>query len=228
MLTILTELVGIYSNIIKTDFELASINAFRNFFPEARLSGCLFHLGQSVQRKVGNYGLKRLYRTDSIVRRFIRSLSTLSFIREDKVIQTFEELKNNPDFPIECQDLYDYFGQTYIYPGPHNIYSINLWNCNLFIENNYPRTNNAIEGWHKTFKDTFKTSRYSLIILIKMLREKEEEVRIKNMRFLAGERFERANKYVLREERLSFIREIRGEQNFGYDYILELLKQVFY
>ena len=62
MLTILTELVGIYSNIIKTDFELASINAFRNFFPEARLSGCLFHLGQSVQRKVSNYGLKSLLR----------------------------------------------------------------------------------------------------------------------------------------------------------------------
>ena len=39
---------GLTPNIIITDFELAAINAFQASYPSARLSGCMFHLGQSI------------------------------------------------------------------------------------------------------------------------------------------------------------------------------------
>ena len=37
---------------ISTDFEEAAINAFEEVFPSAVVTGCHFHLGQSVMRKV--------------------------------------------------------------------------------------------------------------------------------------------------------------------------------
>jgi hypothetical protein len=41
-----------HPRIIKTDFEMASINALRSSFPSSHISGCLFHLNQSL---VENY-----------------------------------------------------------------------------------------------------------------------------------------------------------------------------
>lgn len=43
--------------IIKTDFETASINALRSNFPNAHISGCLFHLSQAIQRKLQDLNL---------------------------------------------------------------------------------------------------------------------------------------------------------------------------
>ena len=43
--------------VILTDFELASMGAFREKFPHARITGCYFHLAQSVIRKVTEVGL---------------------------------------------------------------------------------------------------------------------------------------------------------------------------
>ena len=37
---------------IMMDFEQASISAFQNKFPSASLSGCYFHLRQSIHRKL--------------------------------------------------------------------------------------------------------------------------------------------------------------------------------
>ena len=49
---------------VLTYFELAAINAFREEFPEAELSGCYFHLSQSIVRKVGELGLKNQFQND--------------------------------------------------------------------------------------------------------------------------------------------------------------------
>src|SRR6218665_2923515 len=49
---------------IATDFEIATINAFKAVFPGVVVTGCHFHLGQSVLRKVNELGLKATYRSD--------------------------------------------------------------------------------------------------------------------------------------------------------------------
>jgi hypothetical protein len=44
----LKSLVGnLEPNVIKTDFEKASINALKTHFPNTEVSGCMFHLGQA-------------------------------------------------------------------------------------------------------------------------------------------------------------------------------------
>ena len=65
MMQIVKELVPTANPLkVLTDFELAAINAFREDFPEAELSGCYFHLSQSIVRKVGELGLKNQFEND--------------------------------------------------------------------------------------------------------------------------------------------------------------------
>ncbi|CAN7989387.1 unnamed protein product [Ixodes hexagonus] len=47
-----------------TDFVLAAINAIRSLLPSSDVHGCLFHLCQSVWRKVQHLGLAVLYKND--------------------------------------------------------------------------------------------------------------------------------------------------------------------
>lgn len=44
--------IDLQPNLVITDFELAAINAVSRVFPEVVQKGCLFHLGQSIWRRV--------------------------------------------------------------------------------------------------------------------------------------------------------------------------------
>lgn len=87
--------------VIKSDFERASINAVSFIFPDARISGCLFHFGQNIQRQLQIRGLIRAYKTDLNIKKYVKALLSHSFVRFDKVVDTFNELKNSFDFPSE-------------------------------------------------------------------------------------------------------------------------------
>jgi len=47
-----------YPERIMLDFESAAIHAFRSAFPSATVTGCYFHLPQSVLRNVDEIGMK--------------------------------------------------------------------------------------------------------------------------------------------------------------------------
>ena len=52
--------LALSSNLL--DFEKATLQAAVNVFPGATLAGCLFHLGQSLWRRIQNEGLANNYR----------------------------------------------------------------------------------------------------------------------------------------------------------------------
>jgi hypothetical protein len=49
-------------SLILTDFEKAAMNAVSTIFPDARLHGCRFHLGQSWWRRIQELGLSEVYK----------------------------------------------------------------------------------------------------------------------------------------------------------------------
>ena len=49
------------------DFELASINALQQKFPDARVTCCFFHLSQNIYRSIQKNGLLNIYRTNEDV-----------------------------------------------------------------------------------------------------------------------------------------------------------------
>ena len=77
---------------ILVDFETAPINAFGQVFDGSIIKGCLFHQGQSLNRKVAEIGLKKDYETNMDFNMLVKSLLALSFVPEADVLIRFQEL----------------------------------------------------------------------------------------------------------------------------------------
>jgi hypothetical protein len=149
---------------ILTDFESAAMNAFRDGFPDADISGCYFHLCQSVVRKVNECGLKSEYETDDEIQGFIRCLAALSHVPVDDVVDAFEQLVETMPQHDRVNDVATYFEHTYVRgrrrPGRGNnygpaIFPIARWNQYESALDGIARTTNSVEGWHYSLQSLF-------------------------------------------------------------------------
>jgi hypothetical protein len=97
---------------ILTDFESAAVSAFQQSFPRSTISGCYFHLSQSILRKVNEVGLKVVYETDDNVRHYVRSFAALAHVPVDDVADAFDLLaESSPDVP-HLDEVITYFEHT--------------------------------------------------------------------------------------------------------------------
>jgi len=95
--------------IILADFENAAQNAFRLAYPNANIKGCLFHLSQSVLRKVGDLGLKVQFESNPDFNMAVKPLSAQSFVPENDVLERFLDLVDSfPDLD-RVEELIAYF-----------------------------------------------------------------------------------------------------------------------
>jgi hypothetical protein len=91
------------------------MNALTISYPNARITGCYFHLRQSVVRKVTELGLKVDYENNNEVRGYVRCLSALAFVPPEDVVEAFELLAETMPANIEHMDeLTSFFELTYI------------------------------------------------------------------------------------------------------------------
>lgn len=58
--------------------------------------------------------IKTTYETDINVKKFVKSLSCLAYIRRSEVLSTFNQLKNDENFPNCLEPLNSYFNWNYI------------------------------------------------------------------------------------------------------------------
>ena len=144
-----------------TDFEHSALLAFRAVYPNAEQRGRFFHLSQCIWRRIQQVdGLQQLYMADPNFALCIRQVAAIAFVPTTDVILAFEELmdstffKENTDLP---RDLVNYFEDTWIgRPARRGgrsdpIFAHALWNCYDATLNDLPKTNNAVEGWHRGF-----------------------------------------------------------------------------
>ncbi|KAH9379213.1 hypothetical protein HPB48_018701 [Haemaphysalis longicornis] len=148
-----------------TDFEQAAIQAFRAVFPAAAPSACFFHLKQSVQRKVEESGLASLYSRNSRFREAVQLLPALAFLRPEDIGRgkpRFEELQDHirPQGEQEAE-VFDYFERTYIgVPFGRSRtrrdppFAPSLWSCHYRVQEELPKTNNSVEGWHHSLQSS--------------------------------------------------------------------------
>jgi hypothetical protein len=157
--------------VIQTDFEKAAMQAFAQGFPHASISGCYFHLTQSVVRKVSEMGLKQAYDSDDELRGFIRCLAALAFVPTDAVVDAFEVLVETMPEHDRINELVTYFENTYIrgrrLRGRVENYSpasfpITLWNKRESAIAGIARTTNIVEGWHHGLQSLFMCSHPTL------------------------------------------------------------------
>ena len=225
-------LPGLNPEIILCDFEKGAINAFQNAFPNSNLQGCLFHLGQNLIKKINEVGLKVQYSNDENLRLFVRSLIALSFISLLRISDTFTFLRSHDRFPPVLSEIYDYFFIYYIGSELNNalgniLYPVELWNSRSRLFNDVPRTNNAIEGWHNTFRSSFGNLNPTFKNF--MLKVKQED-RCSHQKYLMltnGETIRRKAKYVgLHNDLINFLCE--RENRDPKTYILDLAGFIYY
>lgn len=117
---------------IMLDFEQASISAFESAFPNAALSGCYFHLRQSIHRKlqvskilwfidsksflflssIKDLGHQTRYENDAVFSHNVHKIASLAFLEPNSVVNGFERL--SMDLGDDLEDIIDYFERAYI------------------------------------------------------------------------------------------------------------------
>jgi hypothetical protein len=167
---------------VSSDFELNIMNSFKNGLsahqrrqnsPNDMIlidnEACQFHYCKNLLEKAGELGLKdAMYRRiETGVWSFIKYLCVLPLIKEAEIIPTYRLLKSNKTFwpNVEGSDLEKlkalckYFERTYLGATKANpsgsMQVVQRWNCHGRINN----TNNYVEVWHSTKKDTFSKIR---------------------------------------------------------------------
>ena len=146
---------GLNPNSIMVDFELAAIRAFQNTFLAATITGCMFHFGQCIWRKLQAEGFSERYRNEPDFAILVKQLLALAFVPPHYVIDLFEQLLEDPAYR-EIDVICDYMEDNFIgrlrraRRGPPR-FSIQLWSQFSRVIHKLPRSNNAIEGWHKNY-----------------------------------------------------------------------------
>uniref|UniRef100_T1JMR8 FLYWCH-type domain-containing protein n=1 Tax=Strigamia maritima TaxID=126957 RepID=T1JMR8_STRMM len=79
------------------DFEIGTINAAREVFPNTAMHGCFFHLAKSVYRHVQHEHLQQKYAVNAEFSLLVRQLSALAFLPVHEINAVYQRLK--PLFP---------------------------------------------------------------------------------------------------------------------------------
>lgn len=77
---------------IISDFEIAMMNAAETEFPQSNSCRCLFHLCQSIWRRVQRLGLRRAYERNRNLRKFVRKVMALAYLPVLLVRANFAQL----------------------------------------------------------------------------------------------------------------------------------------
>ena len=138
---------------VMMDFEQASIISFQRTFPNAALSGCYFHLRQSLHRKLQALGHQNDYQTDPLFAHNIHKIAALAFVTPSSVLDVFESLCD--DLGERYDNILDYFQDTYIGKLRANrvrrkpLFDINFWSMHSRTTQSSMRTNNSAEAYHR-------------------------------------------------------------------------------
>ena len=167
---------------IMTDFELAAINAFNSTWPDATMSGCMFHLGQCVWRKLQDLGMAARYNTDPEFALKVKVILALAFVPVPDVVDHFETLIATPEYG-DLDQLILYFEDNFIGRQRGHLrvdprFSIELWNQHDRVPNQLPRSNNAVEGWHSAFNNNVDIAHPTVQNLTKKLQTEQHSMLI--------------------------------------------------
>ena len=78
------------------DFELSIINGCKTVYPTVPISCCLFHLEQSLYKRVQEEGLQGRYNDpdDRTLKEYTHMIMSLTFVPLADIPTTFEQLKD--------------------------------------------------------------------------------------------------------------------------------------
>lgn len=172
------------------DFELAAIRAFQSTFPGTTITGCMFHFGQCIWRKLQSEGLSERYRDEPEFALLVKRLLALAFIPTDDVMRVFEILTADPAYrqiEVICDYMKDNFiGRQRRGRRGQPRFAIQLWNQYSRVIDNLPRSNNSLEGWHNAFNNVVGFAHPSIAKLARKLQQEQHSMQIHRRQLALG------------------------------------------
>ena len=179
---------------ILLDFERSALNALGNVQPLLDKKGCFFHLSSNVWKHIRNLGMQARYNQEPEFALHLRMLCALAFLPPNDVINGFvalcQQIRNT--FNADADDLLEYFEDTYIgrfrqnAPRRNPLFAIDLWNMYHRTDQELPRTNNSIEGWHRSFQAHLSACHPNVWKFISILKKEEALVRTSILQHQGG------------------------------------------
>ena len=123
----------------------------------------------------------------------VKRFHSLAFVPSNKVIETFEELvaSLDPETDELLGDFLVYFETTWIGINQRGrrrrpLYDIDLWNVHDRVQDDLPRTNNSIEGWHRAFDQRVGITHPTIRRLVNKIRKEQANNEITLVQLSAG------------------------------------------
>jgi len=85
-------------------------------------------------------------------------------------------------------------------------FAISSWNVYDRVLNDLPRTNNAVEAWHKAFANDINDHPLSFK-LIEFFRKEQDSTEVKIGQINLGEKYERSKASIKKDEAIKFVAE---------------------
>jgi len=116
-------------------------------------------------------------------------IPALAFVLTDDVAGAFEELSEI--LPPESRPVADYFEDTYIGRPQRRgrrqpTYAIGMWNMYQRSEDELPKTNNSVEGWHRSFQSNVGSFHPTIWKFIGFIQREQALQEVHCSQFLAG------------------------------------------
>ena len=171
------------------DFELAIKNSLEIVFPGVQVKGCYFHFTQNIWRKIQANGLQERYQQDVQFVEEVRMIAALAFVPENDVRRVFHGLSNNIDASLDV--IMDYIEETYIgmvrrgQPRRPR-YPYSMWGVYDRVQDELPRTNNSVEGWHNRFNRHVGVHHADIWKIIDVIQKEEDLSRVELVHIQQG------------------------------------------
>ena len=126
-------------------------------------------------------------------------LIALAFVPVDKVTGSFETLLDLNIYPSIVNPVLDYFEDSWIgHPSRRHrcgpVFEISMWSCFERVKTDLPRTNNALEGWHRGFLQQVSSHHPTLWKFLDALKREQDLQDIHIAKLRAGSQTMKSNK----------------------------------
>ncbi|CAD6200229.1 unnamed protein product [Caenorhabditis auriculariae] len=171
----LKSLLGVSPDSVMVDFEKGLHNALEDVFPGVEVSGCFFHLSQSIRKKTGDLGLISQVRDDVELRQLCAMIRSIAFLPISDVPDGFAYVKAKVENRAPAlQPLLEYFENIYIGEPTRGrrrcpLFRPEVWNVNQRTLLGHPRTNNSVEGSHNRLKSFLNVNKPGFFVLLHKL-----------------------------------------------------------
>ncbi|KAG0437398.1 hypothetical protein DMUE_3713 [Dictyocoela muelleri] len=162
-----------------SDYEIAIINSFKSIYNFSKVSGCLFHFGQIMWRKIQKNGYTNDYKSNNDFRRFINYLLLLSYVPPEKVPYYFNIISTKFSNDIRNHELLDYFKNNFIENQKNqNNKNISFWSVYDRCLSRIPTTTCSLEAWHRFLNSKIGKGPSTLGKLVNILKNEERKTKI--------------------------------------------------